>query len=33
MNKESNYAYIDGTNLHKRIRSLGWELDYKKIRV
>jgi uncharacterized LabA/DUF88 family protein len=33
MSKENNYAYIDGANLHKGIKSLGWDLDYKKFRV
>jgi len=32
-NKENNFAYIDGANLHKGIRELGWTLDYKKLRV
>ncbi len=32
-NKENNFAYIDGANLHKGIASLGWELDYKKFRI
>ncbi len=30
---QGNYAYIDGTNLHKGIEALGWKLDYKKFRV
>ena len=34
MEKESkNYAFIDSQNLHLGIRSLGWELDYKKFRI
>lgn len=32
-NKENNFAYIDGANLHKGVKSLGWELDYKRFRV
>jgi len=32
-NKENNFAYIDGANLHKGIVSSGWRLDYKKFRV
>ncbi len=28
-----NCAYIDGANLHKGVESLGWKLDYKKLRV
>lgn len=31
--KENNFAYIDGANLHKGVASLGWSLDYKKLRV
>ena len=31
--KENNFAYIDGANLHKGIRSLGWKLNYKRFRV
>jgi hypothetical protein len=26
-------AYIDGANLHKGIKSLGWKLDYARFRV
>ncbi len=33
MNKEGNYAYIDGANLHKGIITLGWELDYQRFRT
>lgn len=34
MKKElNNYAYIDGANLYRGIESLGWELDYRKLRV
>ena len=29
---ENNFAYIDGANLDKAIRSLGWKLDYRKFR-
>ncbi len=33
-NKESNnFAYIDGSNLHKGVRDLGWKLDYHRFRV
>jgi len=28
-----NYAYIDSQNLNLGIRSLGWNLDYKRFRV
>lgn len=31
--KQNNYAYIDGANLHKGIRSLGWKLDYARFRT
>ena len=31
--KENNYAYIDGANLHSGVKSLGWDLDYKRFRV
>lgn len=32
MNK-NKFAYIDGTNLHKGIDDLGWELDYRRFRI
>ncbi len=32
-NKNKNYAYIDGANLHNGSKSLGWNLDYKKFRI
>ena len=25
--KENNFAFIDGANLHQRLKQLGWELD------
>jgi uncharacterized LabA/DUF88 family protein len=31
--QENNYAFIDGANLHRGVKGLGWELDYKKFRV
>jgi uncharacterized LabA/DUF88 family protein len=31
--KENNFAFIDGANLHQGMSYLGWELDYKKLRV
>ncbi len=31
--KQNNYVYIDGANLHKGVAGLGWKLDYKKFRV
>ena len=30
---EKNFAYIDSNNLHRGIKNLGWEIDYKKFRV
>ncbi|HEY4509624.1 MAG TPA: NYN domain-containing protein [Candidatus Paceibacterota bacterium] len=30
--KENNYAYIDGANLHKGVKELGWKLDYRRFR-
>ena len=33
MNPENNFAYIDGANLHKGVADLGWELDYKRLRL
>lgn len=33
LDKENNFAYIDGANLYNGTRSLGWTLDYKKFRV
>jgi uncharacterized LabA/DUF88 family protein len=32
ISKENNYAYIDGANLHKGVKDLGWVLDYGKLR-
>jgi uncharacterized LabA/DUF88 family protein len=31
--KQNNFAYIDGANLHNGIKSLDWNLDYKRLRV
>lgn len=33
LNKENNFAYIDGANLHKGVIDLGWQLDYSRFRV
>lgn len=33
MEELNNIAYIDGANLHRGIKSLGWDLDYKRFRV
>ena len=30
---ENNYAFIDSQNLNLGVRSLGWELDFKKFRI
>lgn len=32
-NKPNNYAYIDGANLHKAMKGLGWHLDYFRFRI
>ena len=29
----NNFAYIDGANLDKAMKELGWSLDYKRFRV
>ena len=31
--QENNFAYIDGANVHKGVKELGWKLDYKKLRI
>lgn len=31
--KEYNYAFIDSQNLNLGIKSMGWELDFKKFRL
>lgn len=31
--KENNFAYIDGANLHMGITGFGWKLDYARFRV
>src|ERR1700733_2644266 len=31
--KGKNFAYIDGANLHKGVKNLGWKLDYKRFRI
>ena len=30
--KQDNYAFIDGTNLHRSTLEMGWKLDTKKFR-
>ena len=32
-NKENNYAFIDSQNLNLGVKSLGWELDFRKFRT
>jgi len=32
-NKENNFAFIDSQNLNLSIRSLGWHLDFRKLRT
>ncbi|MDP4008786.1 MAG: NYN domain-containing protein [Candidatus Peregrinibacteria bacterium] len=32
-NQKFNYAFIDGQNLYRGTKKLGWELDYKKLRI
>jgi hypothetical protein len=31
--KSGNYAFVDSQNLHRGIKSLGWELDWQRFRV
>ena len=31
--KEKNYAFIDGQNLNLGIKSLGWNLDFRRFRI
>ncbi len=30
---QSNFAFIDGNNLHHTMQSVGWSLDYSRFRV
>lgn len=30
--KNTNYAFIDGQNLYLGVKSIGWTLDYKRLR-
>lgn len=32
-NKENNFAYIDGANLHSAIKELDWDFDYARFRI
>ncbi len=31
--KETNFAFVDSQNLNLGIKSLGWDLDFKKFRI
>ena len=31
--KSGNYSFIDAQNLHRGIKTLGWELDWERFRV
>lgn len=31
--KSNNFAYIDGANLRKAVKSLGWTPDYQRLRI
>jgi len=31
--KENNYAFIDSQNLNLGVKSMGWDLDFKKFRI
>jgi len=31
--KDNNYAYIDSNNLNLGVKSMGWNLDFKKFRI
>jgi len=31
--EKNNFAFIDAQNMHKGIRGLGWDLDWKKFRI
>lgn len=33
MEKENNYAFIDSQNVNLAIKSLGWKIDWKRLRV
>ncbi|MBT4516857.1 MAG: NYN domain-containing protein [Candidatus Komeilibacteria bacterium] len=33
INKENNFAFIDSQNLNLGVKSLGWNLNFKKFRV
>ena len=31
--KHNNFAYIDGQNLNLGVKSIGWDLDFKRFRI
>ncbi len=33
LNRQNNYAFIDLANLHFALKSLGWNMDYRRFRV
>jgi len=33
MKKTTNYAFVDSQNLNLGVRTLGWQIDYKKFRL
>lgn len=33
MAKENNYAFIDGQNLYRGVKSLGWDIDWQRLRT
>ncbi len=30
---QTNYAFVDGTNLHRTMQEVGWDLDYRRFRI
>ena len=33
INKHANYAFVDSQNLNLGVKSMGWELDFRKFRL
>ena len=33
LGSSNNYAFIDAQNLHRGVKELGWDLDYRKFRI
>ena len=33
ISKENNFAFIDSQNLNLGVKSMGWDLDFKKFRI